>query len=350
MHKEKLKVNVFKGEINLVKKSGVGKAIFHQIDILKGQNIEVNTTSLFNADIVHINTVLPLSVFVAILARLAGIKVIYYGHSTMEDFKNSFKLSNFLAPLFKRWIIFCYNLGDVVITPTEYSKKILEGYGIKPSVLALSNGIDTAFWADRSSSTKESRDLFLKKYKLPQDKKIVMSVGHFIERKGILDFIKTARNNPQYTFIWFGYTNSTFIPEEIKYAIDSAPDNLFFPGYINSQELRTAYQQSDVFLFMSHEETEGIVILEAMAAGIPVIVRDIPVYQGWLYNDINVFKFTVEKELPAMLKYVMNKDVSPVVQRAYRTAENRDYNHIGECLLKIYDNLLTTAQADRRSL
>ena len=51
----------------------------------------------------------------------------------MEDFRSSFKGSNALAPLFKRWITFCYGLGDVVLTPTEYSRRLLESYTM-PSV------------------------------------------------------------------------------------------------------------------------------------------------------------------------------------------------------------------------
>ena len=53
-----------------------------------------------------------------------GRPVVYYGHSTMQDFRDSFVGSNLLAPLFGRWIRFCYDLGDVVITPTPYSQQI----------------------------------------------------------------------------------------------------------------------------------------------------------------------------------------------------------------------------------
>lgn len=84
------------------------------------------------AGAVHINTVLPDSVLAALAAKLMGRKVIYYGHSTMEDFRRSFRGSDRLEPLFRKWITFCYSLGDVVLTPTEYSRRLLESYGLKP--------------------------------------------------------------------------------------------------------------------------------------------------------------------------------------------------------------------------
>ena len=69
-----------------------------------------------------------------------------------------------------------------------------------------------------------------------------------------------------------------------------APRNLFFAGYIGQEELRDAYCGADVFAFLSLEETEGIVVLEALSCGIPVVLRDIPVYQGWLTEGCGVWK------------------------------------------------------------
>lgn len=55
----------------------------------------------------------------------------------MEDFRRSFRGSDRLAPLFRKWITFCYSLGDVVLTPTEYSRRLLESYGLKPPVYSF---------------------------------------------------------------------------------------------------------------------------------------------------------------------------------------------------------------------
>lgn len=50
-----------------------------------------------------------------------------------------------------------------------------------------------------------------------------------------------------------------------------------------------------LFCFMSHEETEGIVVLEALACCIPVLVRDIPVYEDWLADGKNVLRWNVQR-------------------------------------------------------
>ncbi|MFC2662334.1 MAG: glycosyltransferase, partial [Eubacterium sp.] len=263
-----MKVRVYQGGLKIVEKSGIGKAIHHQIGMLKEEGIEVTAKNEKDVQIVHINTVFPDSPITAVLSRHRGQKVVVYAHSTEEDFRNSFRFSNALAPLFKRWICFCYNRGDVIITPTPYSGRLLKSYGIRKPIFPLSNGIDT----DAFCPSEEAGKKFREKYGLRENEKVVMSVGHYIARKGIQEFIELARRMPDVRFFWFGYTSLNLVPDEIRKAIESAPDNLTLPGFVNAEELHEAYCGSDLFAFLSHEETEGIVVLEALASGIPVLV------------------------------------------------------------------------------
>ena len=101
-------IYIYSGGEKLVGKSGVGQAIRHQRECLRRSGVATTDRWTRETVAVHVNTVLPDSVLAALWARLRGRKVVYYGHSTMEDFKCSFKGSNLLAPLFRRWITFCY--------------------------------------------------------------------------------------------------------------------------------------------------------------------------------------------------------------------------------------------------
>ena len=125
--------------------SGLGKAIEHQKRALRENGIPYTLDPKYDYDIVHINFYGPKSYLMAKRAKKNGKKVVYHAHSTEEDFRNSFKFSNLISPLFKYWIVKCYKLGDCIVTPTEYSKKILEGYGLK-NIHAISNGIDLEFF------------------------------------------------------------------------------------------------------------------------------------------------------------------------------------------------------------
>lgn len=330
-----MRVFIYRGALRLVEKSGVGQAIFHQENMLRSMGISAERHFGFGTEIVHINTVFPDSLLIALLAKACRKKVIYYGHSTMEDFRNSFKGSDFWAPLFQKWIRLCYGRGDLVITPTEYSKALLESYKIQRPIVALSNGVDTDFFLKEESSRKAFRE----KYRLEPEEKAVLCVGHYIERKGILEFIRLAEQMPDVRFFWFGYTNRNMIPEEINRAIRTAPDNLTFPGYVSREELREAYCGCDLFAFMSFEETEGIVVLEALSCEIPVLLRNIPVYDGWLTDGKNVYKAETEADFLALSRKILEKEMPDLTEEGRKTAEERSIHRIGEKLLERYQAL-----------
>ena len=85
-------------------KSGLGKAIKHQMRALEENGIPYTTNPKDDYDIIHINWYGLKSYHLAKKAHRKGKKVVYHAHSTEEDFRNSFKFSNTIAPLFKKWI------------------------------------------------------------------------------------------------------------------------------------------------------------------------------------------------------------------------------------------------------
>ena len=326
-----MRVQIYTGSMGLVAKSGVGQAILHQRKMLRDVGIETTGKWETGAPI-HLNTVFPDSVMTAIFARMTGRKVVYYGHSTEEDFKRSFIGSTFLAPLFRRWITFCYNLGDIVITPTEYSKTLLERYGVRRPVYSLTNGIDTSFFRPSAEAGKR----FRKKYRISENQKVVLSVGHFIERKGLPEFVEMAREMPEVRFIWFGSTPLSAVPETIRTSIKNAPENVSFPGFVSQAELRDAYCGADLFAFLSHEETEGIVVLEALACGASVLLREIPVYDGWLNDGREVYMAKDTEGFIGKAKKILSGELPGLGDAALFTAQSRSMEKAGERLREIY--------------
>ncbi len=335
-----MKVLLYTGDLKLVSKSGVGEAVRHQKQIMERLGIPYTTNPKEEYDVVHINTIFPRSLLMSYKAHRQKKAVLYYAHSTMEDFTHSFKGSNFFAPLFKRWISHCYNTADVLATPTEYSKNLLKTYSLKPPIYDLSNGIDSDFFApDEQAGAR-----FRQKYGIPPHQKVVISVGHYIERKGITDFVEIARRLPQYEFYWFGYTNLNLVPSEIRKAITTAPDNLHFPGYVGRDELRDAYCGSDLFLFLTHEETEGIVLLEALSCGISVVVRDIPIYAQFLTHGVNAYKGKNLDAFVSLTDGVLNGKLPDTGVEGRKTACTRDIYAVGQKLLHIYEKMLKPEQ------
>jgi len=327
-----MRVQIYTGSERIVAKSGVGQAIAHQREALKRCGVEV--TDRWEKGIpILINTVLPDAAITAAAARLAGRKVIYFGHSTMEDFRRSFVGSDMLAPVFKRWISCCYRLGNCVITPTNYSAEILRNYDIDRPIHPVSNGVDTRFFAP----SRAFRDRFRKKYRLREQDKVVISAGHLIDRKGLKEYVFMAKRMPKAQFFWFGDKSAAGIPAEIRAVIKGAPKNLRFPGFISQEELRDAYCGADLFAFLSKEETEGIVVLEALACGVPVLLRDIPVYHDWLTDGREVYM--AEEDFHLTAEKIFSDELPDLRVNGRRFAESRSLEQTGEKLRSIIGNL-----------
>lgn len=331
-----MKVLLYTEGMKTVGKSGLGKAVEHQINALEKNNIEYTTNpkEIDSCDIVHINWYLLKSFFLAKKARKLGKKVVYHAHSTEEDFRNSFILSNQLAPIFKKWISKCYRLGDAIITPTEYSKRLLSNYNLNKPIYAISNGIHTNFFEHNDEYAKE----FRKKYNFKKNDKVIMGVGLYLKRKGILDFVELAKRMPEYKFIWFGYLDLKLVPKEIKIAVNTKLDNLIFAGYVEQDFLRKAYSGADLYLFPTLEETEGIPILEALTSKIPTLVRDIPVFEEFK-NNKEVYKAKDIDEFEQKTKDILNKKLPSLANAGYKKAKEKDTEIVGKQLINVYKDL-----------
>lgn len=323
----------FEGK-EMIKTSGIGRALKHQMAACESAGIEYTLNPEDDYDILHINTVGMTSSAVIAKARSKGCKVIYHAHSTEEDFRNSFVLSNQIAPMFKKMLISLYSKADLILTPTPYSKSLLEGYGIDVPIYDLSNGIDL----NRFHYDEEKVKAFRKYFSLKEEDKVVISVGLYFERKGILDFMEVAKAMPDVKFIWFGYTPLYSIPKKIREVVtENHPSNVILPGYVKGAVIEGAYADADCFFFPSLEETEGIVVLEALASSSNVLLRDIPVYDPWLKHNENCYKGKTNEEFIHQLRLILNHECPDLREQGKITAEQRSIQEVGNELKKIYE-------------
>lgn len=331
----------FEGE-KILAKSGIGRALEHQKRALSKVGIEYTLEAdCTDYDILHINTYGIKSYSIVKKAKKLGKKVIYHAHSTEEDFRNSFIGSNQISPLVKKYLVSLYSKADYLITPTPYSKDLLEGYGITVPIASISNGIDL----NRFERSEEKEKKFKEYFKINENQKIIICVGLYFERKGIIDFVKLARKFPNYRFIWFGYTPMYSIPKAIRRIVkEEHPVNVEFPGYIKGDIIEGAYSAADLFFFPSYEETEGIVILEALASKQQVLVRDIPVYKGWLEDKVNSYMGKTNEEFADLIEKLVENELPNTCQAGYNVAKDKSIDRIGHELKNVYEKVLEQAK------
>ncbi len=202
--------------------------------------------------------------------------------------------------------------------------------------MAISNGIELDFFKPSLEAAKK----FRKTYGFSKKDKVVMAIGLYIERKGILDFVELAKRMPEYKFIWFGYTNLATVPLKIKQAVKTELPNLFFPGYVEPEIIKGALSGADLYIFPTLEETEGIPVLEACACKQRMIIRDIPVFEDWLTDGKNVYKAKDVDDFELKIKKILSGKLPDLTEEAYKLAEERSVYNVGLALKKVYETVL----------
>ncbi len=321
-----------------VRKSGLGKAIEHQKKALTNEGIEWTTNPKDDYDILHINTYFPKSYRLAKKAKKKGKKVVYHAHSTEEDYKDGFIMGRQTSKIFKWWLIKCYSLGDVIVTPTPYSKRLLQGYkGLEnKKIYPISNGIEIEFF----KKDVKAGEKFRKDYGYTKKDKVIIGIGLYIKRKGIIDFVELAKRLPEYKFIWFGYSSLKAATKPVRDAVNTKLPNLTWAGYVEQDVIKAAMSGADLYLFPTLEETEGIPIIEACACKQNAIIRDIPIFEGWLEDGKNVYKAKDVDEFEKKIKDFFSHNLPSLVDEAYEVAIERDLKTVGKQLKNVYKDVL----------
>lgn len=284
----------------------------------------------YSCDVLQINTPWLKSLFLMWRAKRRGIPVIVFSHVTVEDAMQVFRFMPFVAPLFRRYLKFAYDSADVICSPTAYTKSLLIAYGIRPEkIVVYSNGVDTrTFYSDDAK-----RALGRRTHRMSGV--VVGTVGLVIPRKGVDTFSKLAERFTEQQFFWFGHIYGTFLVKSLPANI---PKNAHFTGYV--QDILAAFNALDIFIFPSYEENQGMVILEAAAVGLPILVRDIPAYRDWLVHGENCLKAKSDEEFTAYLQELLTDSALRVrlSENARELARRESLEHLTETLQSIFNS------------
>ena len=93
-----------------------------------------------------------------------------------------------------------------------------------------------------------------------------------------------------------------------------------------------------MYIAPTYEETEGITIIEAASCKTNMVVRDIPVFDGWLIDCENVYMSKNVNEFKEKIEVIINGKLPSLVQNAYNIAEERRSENIGVKLKNVYQN------------
>ncbi|MBU1167260.1 glycosyltransferase [Patescibacteria group bacterium] len=330
-----MKILLYSESQNIMAKSGVGKALSHQKQALKSAGVDFTTDPNDDYDLAHINTIGFGSEKILKKTQTQGKPVVYHAHTTFEDFRNSFIFSNTISHYILHRLKKLYTKADFLIFPSEHTKATIAKHNINTPGAVISNGVNTKEFVNHPEFFLK----FKKEYNI--SKPVIVSIGLPFMRKGVFDFCEVASKLTDFEFFWFGAKWSSLLPFSVRKLLKNPPPNVHFPGYVPFEILLGAISGANLFFFPTYEENEGIVVLEALSAKCPVLIRDIPVYEKWMQDGVNCYKGRNNEEFVELIKKSITDPKREVlVKNGRETARTRDLEIVGHKLKKTYEKLL----------
>jgi 1,2-diacylglycerol 3-alpha-glucosyltransferase len=235
-----------------------------------------NVLQSFKPDIIHVHTEFVLGDIAATYAKRYRIPLVMTSHTNWEELINyyiPFMPAGF-ARIYCRWHMRrSFVKADTVVVPTSLMGVLLKLYLIKRPIRVIPTGIERDEFI--LEGTKEESYLrLLECYPQLFNKKILFFAGRIGKEKNItflLDVLKQLLpKTPNILLIISG--DGPALPEIKEYAKKTGViENVIFTGYIERHDLKAFYNAADVFVFASKVESQGMVVLESMACGTPVV-------------------------------------------------------------------------------
>ena len=305
-----------------------------------------------NIKLVHLHTGGRLAAFVRLVSKLRGFPYVISIHGGLLELPEK-QLDDLVAPMkgsfnWGKIFDFLLNAGKVeedaaaIICVSKNEQQLVSEKYPEKKVIYLENGVNMEHFA--SGNAQNFRD----NYSL-NDEKIILNVASFNPQKNqsalIDSFEKVLGKHPDCKLVLTGtvydekyYNTLLEKAKKLKESVIIIP-NLDF----DSETLVNAYAASDLFILPSLYEPFGIVVLEAWAAGKPVICSGVGGLKAFVHDLENGLIFDVNSQedvVKKILQVLDDKDLAASLAKAGRkTAEEHSWQNITSKLIKLYEEL-----------
>lgn len=286
-----------------------------------------------NADIIHAHTPFGVGLGGLRAARKSDAPLVASYHTPTAEYAGYLAegwLRDAVAHAgnaYERWFL---GRADHVVAPSAVARDELESRGISP-VSVVPNGVDT----DRFAPTDPAD--FRARYDLPTDRPLVGYTGRHGFEKHLSEFVRAA-DGMDVTVVLGGDGPARKTLEETVTDLDA---DVRFLGFLAREELPAFYSALDIFGFPSPVETQGLVALEAMACGTPVVGVDSGALTetiddsetGYHYEEGNIRGFR------AALRRALS-ECDRLSANCLEARESMGVAHAVEALSSVYDAVL----------
>jgi glycosyltransferase involved in cell wall biosynthesis len=288
-------------------------------------------------DLVHTQTPFGLGIWGAALARMLRKPLVHTYHTFFAEYSHYIRLKGDFGRAFAAQYsrVYC-NRCQVVVVPSETFIGVLRSYRVTVPLHVIPTGVSVPADLPRRG---EARDLL----GLPRDRRILMYAGRIAREKSV-DFLLQAlaamgESRPLLVLVGDGPEMQSLKEQTRSLGISG---DVRWVGGVPHKTVFDYYTAADVFVFASRTETQGLVVAEALSAGLPVVAVQGPGVSSFVNPASGGFltEATVEAflhPLKALLKDPEMREEASINGR--RAASRWSSRRQAEKLLALYESL-----------
>lgn len=335
-------VNLVSETVDGCKGHGVHTAFVQTQRALAHAGIEVRVNARERCDIVHIET-MGLSSLLRLLR--ARERAVVTAHIVPESLVGSFVFAPLWLPIGAAYMHAFYSLADEVLAVSPEVRDGLSRMKLKVPVRVVPNAVDVERFRPQPGWREEMRS----RMGIADGAFVAICAGQIQPRKGIDVFIETARAMPDVTFVWVGGMPFRRLTDHYRHMIDAvakAPANCHFVGDAPFSEMPKWYASADCLFFPSIQETFGLAIVEAAAAGLPLVLRDLGTYAP-LFGD--AYLAANDRSFAQAIAQLRDDEAERAryADMSRALADRFDTSRLAENLMKVYGDVLARSEAER---
>jgi glycosyltransferase involved in cell wall biosynthesis len=231
----------------------------------------------FHPDIVHINSEFIVAEFGFYYAKRHKLPVVYTFHTLWEEYIGNYFPSFSVPPLklvMRRIFKEVLKRSSAVIVSSNQVADVVKNYNIKKEIHLLPTGIDPECFTHTRMQVANFRATMEQMYPSLRNRRILLFAGRVTKEKNIYFLLRIlpsiVEKHPETVLLIVG--DGPYLAD-LRNECEQLDlmDHCIFTGYLERRDLGLVYAMSDIFVFSSLTETQGLVTIEAMYVGIPVV-------------------------------------------------------------------------------
>lgn len=299
----------------------------------------------WNLDIIHSQTEFGIGTFARIISKQLGIPLVHTYHTMYEDYvhyithgyfnRSSKKIVEYLT------LFYCDKTISELVVPTKKAYELFkQKYKVDRNVYIVPTGIDIEKFY-REKNKKINIPQTRKNLGINEDDFVILFVGRIGSEKNIellLTAMKALVNvSPKIKLLIVG--DGPDLENYKEYTLKNEIDkNVIFTGKVPWNKINEYYIIADVFATASHTETQGLTVIEAMAASLPVVCIDDESFTDAIIHNLNGLIFRHRREYQKHITTLFqDKNLRQKLSSQARiSAETHSSKYFAEQILDVY--------------